>query len=127
MPSRLVTSVQGREVGAIAGELAAAVRFHSPVADYEGRPDVSHLLGLIAGVLGELRITREVQAGAHWTTFFDTDFDGRTLQGILDERRDAAGKVIEATLMLRPLGTLRHAVAAMGESLAASPLPGSVR
>lgn len=45
------------------------------------------------------------------------------MQGVLDERYDEHGQLVEATLMLRPFATLRIAIAAMAAALDATPLP----
>jgi hypothetical protein len=123
MASPLVTLLQAPDRDALDALLADAARFHSPVADYEGRADVAHLLWLIASVVGDIRPTRELADGAATTTFFDAAVDGRALQGVLDERYDERGRLVEATLMLRPFATLRIAIAAMAAALEEEPLP----
>ena len=108
---------------ALAESLSDSVRFHSPVSDYEGRDDVAHLLSLIATVLEDLRPTRELGTSASRTTFLEATVDDQPIQGVLDERHDASGRLLEATLMLRPLSALRRAVAAMAQALDDEPLP----
>ncbi len=103
------------------------MRFHSPVADYEGRSDVAYLLSLIATVLEELRATRELGTSASLTTFLEASVNGRPIQGVLDERHDEVGRLVEATLMLRPLSALRAAVDAMAQALHEEPLPSQRR
>jgi hypothetical protein len=39
------------------------VEFRSPYADYAGRADVAHLVGLIRQVLAELRVVRQLGSG----------------------------------------------------------------
>jgi hypothetical protein len=107
--------------------IADDVRFHSPVADYRGRADVSHLLMTIAGVLDSVEATREVSAGSTCTTFIAGSVGGHAITGVLDEHFDGAGRVAEVTLLLRPLSALHVAVRAMREALSASPLPSSTR
>lgn len=97
--------------------------FHSPVADYEGRADVAHLLSLTVTVVRDVQPTRELEDGTGKTTFISGVVEARPLQGVLDERYDEHGRLTEATLMLRPLAALRIAVAAMGAALQAAPLP----
>ena len=77
-------------------------------------------------MVGDIRPTRALADGAATTTFFDAAVDGRALQGVLDERYDERGRLVEATLMLRPFATLRIAIAAMAAALEEEPLP-SVR
>lgn len=108
---------------ALADLLAEDVIFSSPVADYHGRPDVVHLLGLIARVLQE-----PVATGTAWDDFsrFTTltaRVEGHAVEGVLRERHDETGRLVHATLFLRPFRSLQTAIAAMGGLLAAAPLP----
>ena len=111
----------------LAALLSEDVRFHSPVADYEGRADVTHLLTAIAGVLDSVGPVRELAAGRERTTFLAGTAQGRPIEGVLDEHHDEQGRVVEATLMLRPLFALQVAVRAMAEALTLSPLPSRAR
>jgi hypothetical protein len=102
--------------------LAPDVAFHSPYADYSGRPDVAHLLAMIPTVVHEIAPTRVVEDDGGRTTFFDASAGDRTLQAVLDERYDS-GHLVDATLFIRPYATLRVAMAKMGAALEADPLP----
>lgn len=127
MPSPIVSLLQDPDRRALAELVSESVRFHSPVADYEGRSDVTHLLLLIARVLEDLRPTRELRTSTSYTTFVETSVNGRPIEGVLDEHQDDSGRVVEATLMLRPLSALRAAVAVMAQALDEDPLPSRVR
>ncbi|MGH3355972.1 MAG: hypothetical protein ACRDOJ_08735 [Nocardioidaceae bacterium] len=123
MTPPLVSLLQTPDPAALNALLAETVRFRSPVADYEGRADVAHLLTLIATVVDEIQPTRELEDATGKTTFIDAVVGDKPVQGVLDEHYDESGLLIEATLMLRPLSTLRIAVAAMAAALDAEPLP----
>lgn len=123
MPSPLVALLQAPDRQALDALLAEAVLFHSPVADYEGRADVAHLLSLITTVLRDLQASRELVDGAASTTYITATVDARPVQGVLDEHYDGAGRLIDVTLMLRPFATVRVAIAAMAAGLASDPLP----
>lgn len=123
MASRLIPLLRHGDRAALARELAPCVRFHSPVADYEGLSDVAHLLWLIAAVLDDVRPTRELTEPGGVTTFISAEVNAQALDGVLDEHMDESGRVAEATLLLRPLVTLQVAIEAMREGLAADPLP----
>jgi hypothetical protein len=116
---------QSGATGALAGMLADDAAFSSPAADYAGRRDVSHMLGLIA------RILQDVRAGPQWgdenetVSAFTARFQGEEMQGMLREQRDSSGTLAHVTLYLRPYPVLRAAMARTGELLARSPLPGS--
>lgn len=112
------------EISALAALLADDAAFSSPAADYAGRRDVSHMLGLIA------RVLQDVRAGPQWGDEYETvsafaaRFQGEEMQGMLREQRDSSGALAHVTLYLRPYPVLRVAMARMGELLARSPLPG---
>ena len=128
MASPLVTLLQAPDRDALGALLADEARFHQPRRRLRrSTPTSTHLLALIASVVGDIRPTRALADGAATTTFFDAAVDGRALQGVLDERYDARyderGRLVEATLMLRPFATLRIAIAAMAAALEEEPLP----
>ena len=95
--------------------LADQVRFRSPYADYAGRDEVGRLFGLIRQVLVELRPTLQLTDGAHTVTMFDARVPGEDVQGVLYERHDDAGRLVDALLTLRPYAGLRAAMRAMQE------------
>jgi hypothetical protein len=106
------------------------IRFRSPYADYAGRADVVHLVGLIHRALGELRIDTRLGArldsGAEtMTRFAGRVVTGEEVQGVLTERHDATGRLVEAMLTLRPYSGLRAAMRAMQQLMEGDPLPGS--
>ena len=103
--------------------LATDVAFHSPFADYSGPADVAHLFSMIPTVVHDIAPTRVVEDDGGRTTFFDASADDRALQGVLDERYDDSGHLVDATLFIRPYATLRIAMARMGAALEADPLP----
>jgi hypothetical protein len=126
MDSELVALLRHPDPARLELVLAEDVRFHSPVADYRGREDVAHLFTTIARVLESLEPVRELTAGRERATFVSGAVRGRTVEGVLDEHRDPAGRVVEVTLMLRPLSVLRVAVGEMAAALEADPLPSRV-
>jgi len=115
----LLSQPDRTELGAL---LAPDVVFHSPFADYAGRTDVAHLLSMIPTVMHDIAPSRVVESDGGRTTFFDASAGDRTLQGVLDERYDS-GRLVNATLFIRPYATLRVAMAQMGAALEADPLP----
>jgi hypothetical protein len=102
--------------------LAEDVTFSSPVADYHGRADVAHLLRCIAHVLNDLVATSTANDGTRLTMLTAT-VEGRAIEGILRERHDQDGRLLHATLFLRPYRTLQTAINAMLNLLSANPLP----
>jgi hypothetical protein len=100
--------------------------FHSPVRDYRGRADVTHILMTIGDVLDEIEAGYELVAERQVVTFIDATFAEHRMSGVLHETHDALGRVESATLLLRPLSTLLEAIAGMREALERSPLPSTL-
>jgi len=111
------------DTAALPGLLAENATFSSPVADYAGRANASHLLGLIAEVLADVRPGPEWHAGNETLTAFTARFQDHEMQGMLREQFDGSNALVHVTLFLRPYLTLRAAIARMGELLARSPVP----
>jgi hypothetical protein len=110
---------------AVADSLHDDVRFRSPFADYTGRPDVAHLVGLIRQALVDLRVSRQLAAGGDTMTRFEARIDtGEQVQGVLVEEHDDEGRLVEAMLTVRPYAGLRTVMRTMQRLLEASPLPG---
>jgi hypothetical protein len=103
--------------------LASEVSFSSPFADYHGRADVIHLFGLIACVMAEPIVAGSASDGTWTYTSVTGSVDGRALEAVVRERHDDDGRLLHATLFLRPYRTLRAAMDAMGQLLAKDPLP----
>ncbi|WP_063050890.1 hypothetical protein [Nocardia arthritidis] len=107
----------------LAQHLADDAIFTSPVADYHGRDDATHMLGLIATVLGDITETSQWRGERDGVFAFTAQVEDHHLQGMLREERDASDRITHVTLFLRPLGTLRLAIAEMARRLQDSPLP----
>ncbi|BCK53717.1 hypothetical protein [Nocardia wallacei] len=111
------------DVGSLAAELAEGAVFSSPVADYRGRANVAHMLGVIATVLGGVEETATWPGAGDRVFAFRAKVEREELQGVLREERDAHGKLRQVTLFLRPYRVLRGAIATMARRLEDSPLP----
>jgi hypothetical protein len=103
--------------------LSEEVIFQSPVKDYRGRADVAHILSTIGQVLDQIDAQRELAAHREVVTILTARHRGQQMNGVLYEIHDATGRVERATLLLRPLSTLRQAIADMVAALERSPLP----
>jgi hypothetical protein len=106
--------------------LSEHVVFHSPVRDYSGRADVTHILTTIGGVLGEIEAHRELVSERELVTIITATHGEAPMSGVLHETYDDAGRVEGVTLLLRPLSALLEAIAAMRAALEQSPLPSTV-
>ena len=123
MQSKLLALLQPDDQSRAGEALSDEVVFHSPVRDYHGRADVAHLVSTIAGVVNEITAEREFAADREIVTIITASHGGRLMDGVLYETHDTAGRIERATLLLRPLSTLRQAIAEMGAALEQSPLP----
>ena len=123
MQSKLLALLQPDDQSRAEEALSDEVVFHSPVRDYHGRADVAHLVSTIAGVVNEITAEREFAADREIVTIITASHGGRLMDGVLYETHDTAGRIERATLLLRPLSTLRQAIAEMGAALEQSPLP----
>lgn len=101
--------------------LAADAVFSSPVADYPGRERAARVLGLIPEVLERMEPVDGWGVPGDGAVSFVASVHGRRLEGVLLERRDAAGAVTHVTLFLRPLKELRIAIGRMRVLLEADP------
>ena len=118
MKRHLVDVLRDPELTGLDELLGDRVRFRSPYADYAGRDEVGHLFGLIRQVLVELQPTLQLADGAHTVTMFDARVPGEQVQGVLYEEHDGSGRLVDATLTLRPYAGLRAAMRAMQELMA---------
>ena len=117
MSTPILAAMSEQDDHALRQLLAEDVRFNSPVRSYTGRDHVIHLLTTIGSLQYELRATRRLDGPQERATFIEMRAGERKLDGVLDERHDEAGRVVELTLMLRPLSELREAVKRMAEAL----------
>jgi hypothetical protein len=121
MPSPLIAALRNGDHHVIAALLAEDVTFHSPVADYDDRDQVVHLLVTIGGVIDDVRVRREVVQGPETVAFVEGEVAGRAVEGVLDQVHGEDGLIHELTLMLRPLDALIDAVKRMAAALADAP------
>ena len=105
------------------GLFAEQTRFRSPFADYRGREDVVHLVGHIRRVLTDARTVRQFGDADTTVSVFEARVGEHEVQGVLIEERDAAGRVADTMLTVRPYAGLRAAMGAMQVLLDESPLP----
>jgi hypothetical protein len=111
---------------ALRNVLSEHVVFESPVRDYRGTADVTHILVTIGSVLDEIEAERELVAEREVVTIITAAHGDGRMSGVLHETYDALGRVERATLLLRPLSALLDAITAMRAALEQSPLPSAV-
>ena len=122
---RLIDALADPTSAGAAPALGEEVRFRSPYADYSGRADVAHLVGLIREVLVDVEPVHRLHEQATTISLFEARVAEEDVQGMLFERHDDAGRLVDAMLTVRPYAGLRAAMSAMRARLEAAPLPGA--
>ncbi len=110
-------AVEAEDREALTEALAEDVVFRSPVVfkPYEGKPVVSTIL--IEGALNvfqDFRYRHQLEDGDVAALIFDARVGDRDLQGIDLLRFDAEGRIVELTVMVRPMSGLNALAEAMG-------------
>ena len=98
------------------------VSFRSPVVyrPYEGRETLMVLLGAVAQVFEDFRYVEQVESGDTATLVFEARVGDRDLQGVDILRFDAAGRVRELIVMVRPMSGMHALAEAMQRQLEAA-------
>ncbi len=117
-------AVEAHDLEAVVGTLAEEVVFRSPVVHqpYRGREQVGMLLKLVDTVFEDFRYVAELAGDGQVALVFKARVGDRELDGIDLLRLDAAGKVAELTVFVRPrsgLEALRAQMMARLEKLGA--------
>jgi hypothetical protein len=99
------------------------IRFRSPFADYSGRADVAHLVGLIREVLVHVEPVHRFREDSDAVSLFEARVAEEDVQGMLFEQHDHAGRLVDVMLTIRPYAGLRVAMKAMQARMDAAPLP----
>ena len=121
--TNLVRAMLTADRHALETELATDVAFNSPIRRYTKRAEVLHLLGLIGAILPGARIERIWSGTDGAATVISAMLDEGRLDGMVEELHDAAGRVREVSLMLRPHSAMMPAIRRMAAALEVNPLP----
>jgi hypothetical protein len=111
---RLLEAIREQDREALGALVADDVVFDSPTTTYRGRDQVVQLLALIGQVLDDVTATREMET----VTFIKGRLGDDELNGVLVEITGDDGRIVEITLLLRPLATLQLAVRQLARVLA---------
>jgi ketosteroid isomerase-like protein len=109
-------AVEAEDSEALTDALADDVVFRSPVVfkPYEGKPVVSAIL--VQGamkVFKDFRYVEQIESSNVATLIFEARVGDRKLDGLDMLRFDAAGKVIELMVMVRPMSGVNALAEAM--------------
>lgn len=119
-------AVEAGDLDAAAALLHPDVVFRSPVVHvpYAGKAACMHLLGHVFEVFQDFRYTDELSGDRVHGLVFETNVDGKDIQGWDYLTLDANGMITEFAVMIRPLSGLIALATAMGARLAEDPVPG---
>jgi hypothetical protein len=114
--------VESRDPAGLASLLAQDVVFRSPAVHtpQEGREITTAYLTAALAVLGPtVRYEHEWYSADSAVLEFKADIDGIAVHGVDMMRFDADGRIVEFTVMVRPMKGLNRLVEEMGKLLAA--------
>lgn len=114
-------AVEAQDIDAAIGLLADDVVFRSPAVfkPYEGAASAGHLLRAVFEVFEDFRYTDELTGDGVHALLFEARVGDRELQGMDLLRGNAAGRISEFTVMVRPASGLAALAQAMGARLGA--------
>jgi SnoaL-like domain len=103
---RLTEAMRERDYATIADLLAPDVVIHSPITDsfqFRGRDDALAVLKIVSEAMDGLEHHELAGDEDVWTQRFSARVRGRPLDGMDLLRFDAAGRICELTVFIRPL------------------------
>ena len=105
-------AAEAKDFSQVAELFAEDVMFRSPVVfkPYEGRDTVQVLLGAIVQVFEDFHYLEQVETGDAAVLFFEAAVGDRQVQGVDILKFGDGDRIVEMTVMLRPMSGL-HAVA----------------
>ena len=116
-------AVESRDLDELSALFAEDAVLHSPVTfqPFEGRPAIRRLLGILLEVFQDFRYTDELEArDGTRALVFRARVGDRELEGLDLLRFDAAGRVRDLTVMIRPRSALEALLGEVGPRLAAA-------
>ncbi len=115
-------AAEGKDFSAIEELFAEDVTFRSPAvfAPYEGRETIAMILGAVVQVFEDFRYTDQVETEDTAVLVFEARIGDRELNGVDVLRFDAAGRIEELMVMVRPMSGLQALAKAMEARLAAA-------
>jgi SnoaL-like domain len=99
--------------------------FRSPVvyAPYAGRDAIKVILGAVLQVFEDFRYTAQLEDGDTAVLVFETRVGEREVQGVDMLTFGADGRIVELTVMVRPMSGMHALAERMGELLQAAGAP----
>ena len=117
MRTALIEAFIAGDSQAAAGCIATDATFNSPVRSYRGVDRIEPLWAAIDGVLADVRLVGLLDGSAESAGFFEGHVGGEAIEGVLRVQGGVDSPVNDVTLMLRPYGPMKAAIAEMGRRL----------
>ena len=113
------TAVEAGDLDGMVDALAEDVVFHSPITfkPFEGRESVAMLLGVVFRTFEDFRYTDELDGDEVKALVFRAKVGDKQVEGLDLLRFDAAGKIADFTVMVRPLSAAMALAEAVGKGL----------
>lgn len=110
-------AVEAKDLDAVTDLLAEDVVFHSPVAftPYPGRAVTSAILREVVEVFTDFRYVRELHDAAGGAYVFTAKVDDLAITGCDFLELDDEGRIVDFTVMVRPLKAAQALAARMAE------------
>jgi SnoaL-like domain len=120
--TRFKEGIEAGDFEAAIDQLADDVVFRSPVVfkPYEGKEAVAALLRFVAEVFEDFRYVTQLDADDRMALIFEARVGERELQGLDLIRFDADDRIVEFTVMVRPMSGMHALAEAMQAKLEAA-------
>jgi SnoaL-like domain len=114
-----------RDLDAWIEALSPEIVLHSPVVrtPFRGRSAARELYGVLFETFGEVELVGELADADSHAFFWRANVAGRVIEGADRLRYDEQGKIVEITVLIRPLVDIAVFAAAIGPPLAARKSP----
>lgn len=115
-------AAEAKDFGAADELFAADAVFRSPVVfkPYEGREQIKVLLDAVLQVFEDFRYLEQVETGDAAVLMFEARVGEKTVQGVDILKFDAEDRIVEMTVMVRPMSGVQALAEAMGRMLEAA-------
>ena len=112
-------AAEAKDFGAADALFADDVTFRSPVVykPYEGRDAVKVLLGAVVQVFEDFRYLEHVETGDVAVLMFEARVGEKTVQGVDILKFGADDRIVEMTVMVRPMSGVHALAEAMQKML----------
>ncbi|HUS21149.1 MAG TPA: nuclear transport factor 2 family protein [Aeromicrobium sp.] len=117
MRTALIEAFVAGDSQVAASFIATDATFNSPVRSYRGVDRIEPLWAAIDGILTEIRLVGLLDGSGETAGFFEGQIGGEAIDGVLRVKGGEDSPADDVTLMLRPYGPMKAAIAEMGRRL----------